>query len=82
MTLEELKNNDDWKHAFDEAYGHGYRYEYKNEPLDPPNPIYDVVEIIACDDGENDGLDWIGIFKLNSGQYIKLFAGCDYTGWD
>lgn len=41
----------------------------------------DVAEIIAVDDGENDGDDWIGLFKLNDGRFAAIRAGCDYTGW-
>ncbi len=33
-------------------------------------------------DGDNEGENWIGIFKINSGNFIVLEAGCDYTGWD
>ncbi|SFA91025.1 hypothetical protein SAMN05216312_102183 [Cohnella sp. OV330] len=42
----------------------------------------DVAEIIAMSDGENDGPNWIGIFKLKDGRYASIDAGCDYTGWD
>jgi len=42
----------------------------------------DVVEIIACAEGENDGPSWIGVFKIKNGLYAFLEAGCDYTGWD
>jgi hypothetical protein len=44
--------------------------------------ITDVVEIIAMEEGDNDGDDWIGVFKLSNGQFAWLSAGCDYTGWD
>lgn len=42
----------------------------------------DVAEIIAYDEGINDGPDWIIFGKLNDGRYFFLEAGCDYTGWD
>ena len=42
----------------------------------------DVAEILAIADGENDGPNWIGLFKLKDGRYAYLTAGCDYTGWD
>ena len=42
----------------------------------------DVVEIIAIDEGQNDEAPWVGIFKLSSGRFGFLKAGCDYTGWD
>lgn len=42
----------------------------------------DVAEILAIEDGENDGANWIGFFLLKDGRYAFLSAGCDYTGWD
>jgi hypothetical protein len=42
----------------------------------------DVAEIIAIDDGENEGRDWVGVFHLKDGRFAFLSAGCDYTGWD
>jgi hypothetical protein len=42
----------------------------------------DVAEIIASDEGENDGSNWIMVVKLNDGRFSFLSAGCDYTGWD
>jgi hypothetical protein len=42
----------------------------------------DVAEVIATDDGENDGPEWLGVFLLRDGRYAVLRAGCDYTGWD
>lgn len=42
----------------------------------------DVASIIAMEEGENDGANWIMIGKLKDGRYFWLSAGCDYTGWD
>ncbi len=42
----------------------------------------DVAEILAAEEGENDGPNWIGVFRLKDGRYAFLSAGCDYTGWD
>lgn len=42
----------------------------------------DVEEIIGIDEGENDGNDWIGLFRMKNGTFVFLSAGCDYTGWD
>jgi len=42
----------------------------------------DVEAIIAIEDGENDGPEWLGLFKMKDGRYLALEAGCDYTGWD
>lgn len=44
--------------------------------------IDDVDEIIAAEEGENDGDSWLGVFKLKDGRYAMLDAWCDYTGWD
>lgn len=56
----------DWEEAFEYA-------EFDRE---------DVAEIIYLIEGENDGDEWCGVFKLNNGKYGTLHAGCDYTGWD
>ncbi len=42
----------------------------------------DVSEVLATSDGENDGANWIGVFRLKDGRFAFLTAGCDYTGWD
>jgi hypothetical protein len=42
----------------------------------------DVVRIVAMDDGQNDGPDWVGVFELRDGRFAFVSAGCDYTGWD
>lgn len=58
------------------------------DPLIVPKPesrTYkrsDVVEVIAMEDGENDGADWVGVFKMVDGMYLFVYGGCDYTGWD
>ena len=49
---------------------------------DHPITREDVETIIAMEDGENDGPDWVGFFKLKNGLYLGIEAGCDYTGWD
>jgi hypothetical protein len=42
----------------------------------------EVAEVIAAEDGQNDGDSWVGIFRLRDGRIGYLKAGCDYTGWD
>ena len=42
----------------------------------------DVESIIAMDEGENDGANWLMVVKLKNGKFGFLSAGCDYTGWD
>ena len=36
----------------------------------------------AKEDGENDGDEWIAVFRLKDGKFAYLEAGCDFTGWD
>lgn len=49
---------------------------------DAPFTREDVAEILGLSEGENDGPNWLGLFKLRDGRYAFLSAGCDYTGWD
>lgn len=42
----------------------------------------DVTEIIAADEGYNDGDPWVGAFRLADGRFAKITAWCDFTGWD
>lgn len=71
----------DWKEAF--------AYAVKPDECPPGTGIdrsgftrEDVAEVIAIDDGENDGQNWMGVFRLRDGRFAFLSAGCDYTGWD
>lgn len=41
-----------------------------------------VAEVIAMDEGANDGANWLMVVKLKDGRFSFLSAGCDYTGWD
>jgi hypothetical protein len=49
-----------------------------------PDPFQriDVAEVLGTSDGENDGANWVGVFRLKDGRFAFLSAGCDYTGWD
>lgn len=40
-----------------------------------------VASVVAIEDGENDGAEWIGLFKMTDGRWLVVRAGCDYTGW-
>lgn len=42
----------------------------------------DIAEVIAADEGQNDGDSWVGVFKMANGTYVFVDAWCDYTGWD
>jgi hypothetical protein len=65
-TIEAMRDDYDWQEAF--AYS--------------PVPMDDVAETIVSVDGENDGPEWLGVFRLRDGRFLFLTAGCDYTGWD
>lgn len=84
---------DDWN--WGEAFGCAGEpgHENTNLPDDctervPPTTTWrpvtreDVEAIIYAEDGEHDESDWVGLFRLKSGHYLALRAGCDYTGWD
>lgn len=91
MTLEKLRHDWDWGEAFayageklDACDGQPHRPQVviNGDCSDAPFSRADVIRIVASSDGEYDGPDWIGIFKLKDGRYGFLAAGCDYTGWD
>ena len=44
--------------------------------------VEDIKRVLAVWEGENDGDDWRWILVLNSGKFVFLQGGCDYTGWD
>lgn len=71
MTPAELAEDYNWCAAF--AYARRSGNPITREVKD--FAIEDVVEVLACADGENEGPDWVGLFAF-------LKAGCDYTGWD
>ena len=80
-TVDEMREDFDWREAFEYAAGggmptEGYAGDCGGFTFD------DVAEVIARDDGENDGPDWIAVFRLRDGRFAFLSAGCDYTGWD
>jgi hypothetical protein len=89
-TLEQIRDDYDWREVF--KYAGTPAGEY-GDPAQLPTavPGYtgstdafgpdDVAEVIASDNGENDGPDWIAVFRLNDGRFAALQAGCDYTGW-
>ncbi len=78
MTLDELKNNYDWNEAF--AYGKNVRVAH--QCTTDTFGIYDVAEVLALSEGENDGISWMMAGRLNDGRFFFLDAWCDYTGWD
>lgn len=79
-SLDEIVGSPDWEAAFNEAGA-------------PSNPLTrevakdgyapkDIKRVIAAEDGENDGDNWLGLFEMADGRFLSLRAGCDYTGWD
>jgi hypothetical protein len=65
-TIESFKESYDWKEAV------GYA----------PFSMDSIAEIVACEEGENDGETWVAVVKLDDGKFGFVEAGCDYTGWD
>ena len=79
-TINELREDYDWREAFKYAADAGERTEgYAGDCAG--FGFDDVAEVIASDDGENDGAEWIAVFRLHDGRFAYLAAGCDYTGW-
>ena len=86
--LKELDNYD-WGEVFKYAEPHECEILHKHGPesvLGSDACVSgfsreDVVEILAIDDGDNDGPDWVGVFRLQDGRFACIRAGCDYTGW-
>lgn len=62
-----LKEDYNWREAFN--YANGFSLD-------------DVKNIIALDEGENDGESWVIVVELNDGKFGYVDAWCDYTGWD
>lgn len=89
MTLEDFKNDYDWKTIF--MAGDYIEHNMVGGVDQAGNPttrevrafkMEDVAEIVAIDNGYNDGDDWVGVFKTHDGVFLYVKAGCDYTGWD
>jgi len=81
LTPSDFLESYDWKYIFENA---GYPKPVLGEDPKAVNALIylqDVTEILALVEGENDGADWVGVFKLADGRYLSISAGCDYTGW-
>lgn len=79
-TLDEMKSQwSSWEEVF----------KYANKPQKVEGAkchkesftVEDVEEVLGSVEGENDGPDWVAVFKLKDGRFAVLRAGCDYTGW-
>lgn len=65
-----LESAYDWRSAMGEALS------------DKDYEIPEDAEVIASDEGFNEGPDWVCVVRLSDGTWIFAAAGCDYTGWD
>jgi hypothetical protein len=63
--------------------------EYNGGDLDNLT-AWDIQEVLAVSEGENDEEDWVWLILLdrlsphvqNKKRYMLIVGGCDYTGWD
>lgn len=78
FNIEDFRKNWDWIHAFYEATNNQYGPDYD----DYDNYLSFVKRVVTCDEGENDGPSWIGVFELEDGRFCIVDSWCDYTGWD
>lgn len=87
ITLEQLLEDYNWAEVFaDESSGNTNK---DTDPCPPTSDVdtsspsrTDVAEIIAAVNGENDGSEWLGVFRLKDGRFLMASGSCDYTGWD
>lgn len=74
----------DWAEVFGEGGGGNTTPDVDSLDETPTDPVLreNVAEIIVMVNGENDGDDWVGLFRMNDGRWLAAQGGCDYTGWD
>jgi len=84
ITMDTLKDDYDWEEVFGEGSGGNCTQDIESLDGTPTDtcPRSDVAEILSAVNGENDGDEWIGVFRMRDGRYLAAVAGCDYTGWD
>lgn len=78
VKVSNIADSYDWIEAFKYSNGKNVDEGGKDYSFD----IADIKDILALEEGENDGANWIIYVKLKNGLYGFLAAGCDYTGWD
>lgn len=66
MINKTILDSYDWQEAF----------QYADFGID------EVKNVIAYEEGENDGASWVLVAELNDGRFGYVDAWCDYTGWD
>lgn len=77
--LEEIHNSD-WVHIFRE-YGGPSQAIWNRSVSQKDVKIEDVCVVLHLVEGEREGPDWVGVFRLKDGRHFTVRAGCDYTGW-
>jgi hypothetical protein len=84
ITLDELRSSYDWEEVFGEGSGGNTTRDIDSIDGTGTSPFtrQDVVEVIAAVNGENDGSEWVGVFRLADDRYLAAMGWCDYTGWD
>jgi hypothetical protein len=83
-TLDELRADYDWQHAFYEAASQIGDADGDGTSLER-FAIDEVTAVLALSEGEGEGPSWLAIVKLGGAagtRYAYIEAGCDYTGWD
>ena len=91
-TLEQMKNDSDWRQAFE--YSGQKEDVYTCLIGDPkivvvgnisvnqnPFTLDDISYLIGSVQGEHEVSEWVAIGCLKDGRYFHLRASCDYTGW-
>ena len=72
-------NKYDWREVF--KYADPARANPGSGTNTTPFALKDVRRVIASQDGDNDGPDWVMCGELWDGRFFAIRAGCDYTGW-
>lgn len=79
-TVEDMRTGYDWSEAV------GFSCKSASALPGYSGPVAwgpdDIAEVLASDEGENDGPNWIALLRLADGRLVAMSAGCDYTGWD
>jgi hypothetical protein len=78
MNIDEFKNDYDWQEAF--CFVGNIRTAHNCASFG--FGLECVAEVIAADEGQNDGDSWVMVGRLTDGRFFFLSAWCDYTGWD
>lgn len=90
VPLSEFREHWDWKEVLGYAGKDGTQQGGQpapgavgeSPPSTEPFGMDDVEEVLAADEGENDGPSWMVALRLKDGRFAYIEAGCDYTGWD